>query len=136
MKQLKRVKCLPLPPAVERLALFTLSTFLFLVVAVWWVADHNARAQQGSRDEMRIELTSSGFAPNEVQHASGTFAIAVENSALSGEYTLRLKAQDGTILHEFHVQKGSAAWTVTLQTGTYTLTETDHPQWTCRIVVQ
>ena len=136
MKQLRLVGRMPVRPARETLTLFTLSAFLFLVVAVWWGANPNARAQQGGRDELRIELTSSGFTPNEVQHAPGTFAIAVENSALSGEYTLRLKAEDGTILQEFRVQKGSSAWTVTLQTGTYTLTETDHPQWTCRIVVQ
>ena len=136
MKQLKRAGRIAVRPDVEALTVFTLSTFLFLVVAVWWIAAPNASAQQGGRDELRIELTSSGFTPNEVQHAPGTFAIAVENSALSGEYTLRLKGGDGTILQEFHVQKGSSAWTVTLQTGTYTLTETDHPQWTCRIVVQ
>ena len=44
-----------------------------------------------------------------MQHAPGRFAIAVENSTLSGEYTLRLKAEDGTILNEFHVLKGSSA---------------------------
>lgn len=136
MKQLKRAGRIAVRPDVEALTVFTLSTFLFLVAAVWWMGAPNARAQQGGRDELRIELTSSGFTPNEVQHAPGRFAIAVENSALSGEYTLRLKAEDGTILQEFRVQKGSSAWTVTLQTGTYTLTETDHPQWTCRIVVQ
>ncbi|HKY28765.1 MAG TPA: hypothetical protein VJM12_12570 [Pyrinomonadaceae bacterium] len=136
MKQLKSVGLTPRWPARETLRVFTLSAFLFLVVAVWWIADPNARAQQGGRDELRIELTSSGFTPNEVQHAPGTFAIAVENSALTGEYTLLLKAEDGTVLREFKVQKGSSAWTVTLQSGTYTLTESDHPQWTCRIVVQ
>ena len=92
--------------------------------------------QQGGRDEIRIELGSNGFTPNEVHHAPGTFAIAVENSMLSGEYTLKLKAEDGTVLNEVHVQKGSSAWTVNLQTGRYTLTEVNHSQWTCSIVVQ
>jgi hypothetical protein len=92
--------------------------------------------QQGGRDEVRIELSTNGFAPAELQHGPGTFAIAVENKTLSGEYTLRLKADDGTILHEFQVQKGSSAWTVNLPTGGYVLTEANHPQWTCRIVVQ
>ena len=94
-----------------------------------------AAAQQG-RDEVRIELSSNGFSPSEVQHAPGSFAIAVENSTLSGEYKLRLKAADGTVLSEVQVQKGSSAWTVTLQTGRYTLTEVNHPQWICNIVVQ
>lgn len=91
---------------------------------------------QAFQDELRIELSSSGFTPSAVQHAAGTFAIAVENSTLSGSYTLRLKAEDGTILKEIEVQKGSAAWTVSLQAGEYTLTEASHPQWQCRITVQ
>jgi hypothetical protein len=88
------------------------------------------------QDELQIELGSEGFTPAEVQRAAGTFAIAVENSVISGEYTLQLKAQDGTVIKEVQVQKGSAAWTVTLSAGEYTLTEVSHPQWTCRITVQ
>ena len=119
-----------------KLTVISLSILIALAIISTWISGSRATAQQGARDEVRIELTGSGFTPNEVQHAAGRFAIAVENSTLSGEYTLRLKAQDGTIVNEFQVQKGSSAWTVNLQTGTYTLTEADHPQWTCRIVVQ
>jgi hypothetical protein len=92
--------------------------------------------QPGFQDEVHIKLTASGFVPGEVQHASGTFAIAVENATLPGEYTLQLKAEDGTVLKEVTVQKGSSAWSVTLQAGQYTLTETQNPQWLCRLNVQ
>lgn len=92
-------------------------------------------APQG-RDELRVELNSNGFTPSEVQHTPGSFAISVDNKTISGEYTLNLKAEDGTVLSELQVQKGSSAWTVTLQTGRYTLTEINHPQWVCAIVVQ
>ena len=88
------------------------------------------------RDEVRIQLNSDGFAPAEVQHAPGAVAISVENTTLSGDYTLRLKAEDGTVLTEVQVQKGSSAWTVNLQTGRYTLTEVNHSQWICTLVVQ
>ena len=88
------------------------------------------------RDEVRLQITSDGFAPAEVQHGPGAFAIAVENTTLSGEYTLRLKAEDGTVLHEVQVQKGSVAWTVNLQTGRYTLTEVNHSEWVSTIIVQ
>ena len=77
------------------------------------------------QDELRIELGTGGFTPPEVHHGAGTFAIAVENTAMSGEYTLRLQAADGTVVKEVHVQKGSAAWTVTLSAGEYTLTESE-----------
>src|SRR5262245_23449376 len=128
MKKLANLSRARWRPATAKLPALTLSVFVLLVVALASIEDPNARAQQGGRDELRIELTSSGFTPNEVQHAPGTFAIAVENSTFSGEYTLRLKAEDGTVLNEFRVQKGSSAWSVSLQTGTYSLTEADHPQ--------
>ena len=88
------------------------------------------------QDELQIQLNGNGFTPSEVQHAAGTFAIAVENSSLENEYTLRLKATDGTVLKEIAVQKGSAVWTITLAAGQYTLTEASHPQWLCQITVQ
>ena len=93
-------------------------------------------ASGGIQDEVLIQLGPDGFSPSAVQHAAGTFAIAVENSAISGEYTLRLKAADGSVVKDVQVQKGSAAWTITLAAGEYTLTETSHAQWLCRITVQ
>ena len=88
------------------------------------------------QDELQIQLSVDGFTPGEVQHVAGTFAIAVHNSNVPGEYTLRLKAGDDTVVKEVQVQEGSAAWTVTLSAGEYTLTEASHPQWQCRITVQ
>jgi hypothetical protein len=134
MKKLKTSTPMGIPWT-QKLALALLAVIL-VVATLWWISGPQASAQQGGRDELSIALTSTGFAPNEVQHAPGTFAIAVENSTLSGEYTLRLKAEDGTVVNEVRVQKGSSAWTVSLQTGSYSLMETDHPQWTCRIVIQ
>lgn len=93
-------------------------------------------APRGIQDELQIQLDGNGFAPAEVQHAAGTFAILVENSNDLGEYTLRLKATDDAVVKEVQVQKGSAAWTITLSAGEYTLTEASHPQWLCRITVQ
>lgn len=93
-------------------------------------------ASPGLQDELQIQLSSDGFSPSAVQHAAGTFAIVVENANVEGDYTLRLKAADGTVVKEVQVQKGSAAWTVTLTAGEYTLTEAGHPQWECRITVQ
>lgn len=108
-----------------------------LCVSGWTNTKHSgAGAQQGGRDEIRIELSNNGFTPSEVQHAPGSFAISVDNVTLSSDYKLRLKAEDGTVLHEVDIQKGSSAWTVNLQTGRYTLTEVNHSQWLCSLVVQ
>lgn len=86
-------------------------------------------------DELNLELNSNGFVPDQVEHQPGTFAIAVENKSLEGEYTLRLKAESGTLLQEVKVQKGSVAWTVSLQAGKYTLSEASNSQWLCRLTV-
>lgn len=95
-----------------------------------------ANVQPGFQDEVQIKLTGSGFVPAQVEHAAGTFALAVENETLATEYRLQLKAEDGTVLREIVVQKGSSAWSVTLQSGQYTLVEAQNPQWICRINVQ
>lgn len=90
----------------------------------------------GRTDEINIELTGNGFLPTEATHPAGAFGISVENSSNANDYTLRLKAQDGTILNEIPVQKGSVAWSVSLQPGQYRLTEANHEHWTCVITVQ
>lgn len=87
-------------------------------------------------DELRLELNTNGFSPTTAHRSAGTFDIAVENSVMPGEYTLRLKNADGAVLKELSIQKGSAAWTVTLEAGQYTLTEASNPQWACQITVQ
>ena len=130
-------------PAQRKFALTVLVVSILVVagVAISTQLSSNAQAAYGSaaqrgRDEVRVELNGNGFTPGEVQHAPGSFAILVDNKTISGEYTLNLKADDGTVVSELQVQKGSSAWTVSLQTGRYTLTEINHSQWVCNIVVQ
>src|SRR5262249_36683176 len=130
---------LPLLRSTVGMLLIAALFFGLLCVSSWTnpklIEATSAGVQQGGRDEIRIELSNNGFTPSEVQHAPGSFAIAVDNT-LSSAYKLKLKAADGTVLHEVEIQKGSLAWTVNLQTGRYTLTEVDHSQWLCSIVVQ
>lgn len=87
-------------------------------------------------DELYVELSTAGFAPAEVTHAAGAFAIAVDNRNVVDEYVLQLKAEGGTLLNEIRVQKGSASWAVELAAGRYTLMVANHPDWVCLIVIQ
>ena len=119
-----------------RLPLLALLVVASTMAGLFHVRASQVVASHGFQDELQIQLSGNGFIPSEVQHAVGTFAIAVENSNVEGEYTLRLKAADGTVVKEVQIQKGSAAWTVTLTAGEYTLMEASHPQWQCRITVQ
>jgi hypothetical protein len=119
-----------------RLPLLALVVVALTMAGFFHVRASQVVASHCFQDELQIQLSVNGFIPSEVQHAAGTFAIAVENSNIEGEYTLRLKAADGTVVKEVQIQKGSAAWTVTLTAGEYTLTEASHPQWQCRITVE
>ncbi|HEU4794513.1 MAG TPA: hypothetical protein VFT02_02720 [Pyrinomonadaceae bacterium] len=130
---------LSLTSSLSGVVIATIAWAMVLVssAGVWDATTTAVQAAPGAfQNELQIRLGSNGFTPAEVQRAAGTFAIAVENSAISGEYTLQLKAQDGAVIKEVHVQKGSAAWTITLAAGEYSLTELGHPQWVCRITVQ
>lgn len=130
----------------DLLLVVSCSMIFLLVVAVTGLSakrhelqaamDTASVTEQSGRDEIKIELRNEGFSPAQIQHSNGTFPLLVENKALSSGYTLQLKAADGTLLHELSVQKGSVAWTVSLQTGQYTLTVVDHPQWVCQLTVQ
>ena len=56
-----------------RLAALTISLLTVMVVAAAFTAASLVTAQQGGRDELRIELTSSGFTPSELNtHREGS----------------------------------------------------------------
>ncbi len=106
------------------------------VVAAVMSFTGDAEAGPSAQNELHLELNNNGFSPSTAQRSAGTFDITVENSVLPGEYTMRLKNGDGAVLKELSIQKGSAAWTVTLEAGQYQLTEASNPQWVCQITVQ
>lgn len=91
---------------------------------------------QGPVEEVKVRLSTSGFEPGEITRNPSPFYILVDNVNVTGEYTLQMKAENGTVIKEVKVQKGSAGWSVNLGAGHYILTEAGHPQWTCRIIVQ
>jgi hypothetical protein len=45
-------------------------------------------APQAADDELRIELSASGFSPAEVTHSAGNVALAIENQDITAEYVL------------------------------------------------
>jgi len=92
--------------------------------------NHSASWQDG----LRFQLGGNGFTPAQATHSPGSFEIAVLNNGVGDNYTLRLTAQDGTVINEKHVQKGSVAWNVNLAAGQYTLTVVDR-EWSSVINV-
>ena len=116
--KLRQVKLSGESPSRTRMTITVTVTLLFAVAVSLHIVNSAAVVSPpATPDELQIELSSNGFTPNAAQHAPGTFGITVENTVLAGEYILRLKAADGTVVKEVPVEKGSAAWTVTLQPG-------------------
>jgi hypothetical protein len=105
LSELKSIKpYVNLPTRFGLAGLILAALILATVVGVSLVSFSGASARKvyaaplSFHDELQLQLGSDGFTPAEVQRAAGTFAIAVVNSAIAGEYTLQLKTQDGTVL--------------------------------------
>jgi hypothetical protein len=102
---------------------------------------HSIRATapaQSQIETMRVTITTIGFDPDELTHPAGQVTLAVDNRSGLEEVRLRLDREGGERLVDVLVERGQLDWhdTVTLSAGHYTLTEANHPEWSCRITVE
>lgn len=96
-------------------------------------------SQQLPADVAFTTLTSEGFAPATVTHAAGRFKLVVQNRSGIEPPALRFNGEaDGSSWRNVRVIGQVQGWTreVELEAGTYTLTEANHPEWICRVIVQ
>jgi hypothetical protein len=84
-----------------------------------------------------LTLTSDGFNPHAFERPKGRVLLLINDRSGSREVTLRLDGEDGQRLHEIHLPPGKRTWkqVVNLHPGRYTLSEADHPEWTCQITI-
>ncbi len=97
-----------------------------------------AQAQNGERlDEVVLTVRADGFAPREVRRPTGRFLLYVDDRSESEDLTFLLKRANGEVLRRIEIQRGTIDWreSIELAEGVYALTEADHPNWSCRIVV-
>jgi len=102
------------------------------------VIQPSASAAQSS--QMRTELITirpTGFDPSEIRLTDGQFRIAVDNKSGLDEVTLRLTREGGARMREVRLPPGQLKWRekLDLPDGTYLLTEANHANWRCRIIV-
>jgi hypothetical protein len=85
-----------------------------------------------------IELNRFGFSPKQIHSTKGVQGIYVRNLTGLKNLTLVLLDQAGKSQNQKSLAPGSPHWrgVLTLTPGTYTLTETAHPDWTCTISVK
>jgi hypothetical protein len=84
-----------------------------------------------------ITILPTGFDPAEIRLTDGQFRIAVDNKSGLDEVTLRLVREGGARVREMRLATGQLKLRekLDLPDGTYLLTEANHANWRCRIVV-
>ena len=84
-----------------------------------------------------LALRSDGFEPTEIQLAAGEYMLVIRNRTGLADVNVRLQREAGERLGQATVGSKQRDWKrrTTLTPGVYLLTESDHPDWICRIVV-
>ena len=92
---------------------------------------------QDAIEEVSLTLSSSGFAPAELRPHGGKFLLSLDNRTDVKELTLRIARNGGVQIREIRVPGGGGDWSelFELQPGNYTVSEVNHPNWTCTIVI-
>lgn len=92
----------------------------------------------GDRLEVEVvTIRATGFEPSRIKRPAGRFLLAVDNRCGLEEVRLRLDREFGVSIHQANVRWDKLDWRqmLSLQPGTYLLTEENHPTWACRITV-
>jgi hypothetical protein len=82
-------------------------------------------------------LQAEGFEPTEMQLSPGEYLFVVTNRSGLDEVNVRLVRENGQqmIADKVGLKGKELKRRLHLAPGTYRLTETDHPDWACTIVV-
>ena len=85
-----------------------------------------------------LALRTEGFEPTEVNLSAGEYLFVVRNRSGLDEVDLRLVRENGEHLGQSKVHARRSDWKqrMKLTPGVYLLSETGHPEWTCRVVVE
>lgn len=95
-------------------------------------------SRQEETEVVLTTLTSSGFTPAAVTHGAGSFQIVIQNKSNVPTLDLRLNGEASSRWQRQNTLGEVQGWvaTVELEAGTYTITEAQHPEWVCRLIVQ
>lgn len=85
----------------------------------------------------RITIRHNGFDPEEITRPAGQVMMAIDNRSGLEEIRLRVDREGGQRLVEVTVSRNKLDWRkkINLPPGRYRLTEANHPDWLCEIIV-
>jgi hypothetical protein len=83
-----------------------------------------------------VTITRRGFEPVSITRPEGRFILMIENPNWQ-LLNLRLSREAGQSLKEVRASRQEPNWNdiLDLQPGRYLLTEQNHPEWTCLIII-
>jgi hypothetical protein len=103
------------------------------------IESHNAPPQQtvGHVEVETLVLRSGGFHPKEIVRPPGRFVLALQNQSDDDELSLSLRQERGPSSRQIKIRKRQSKLreTLDLPPGRYVLTEPDHIDWICTIVI-
>jgi hypothetical protein len=84
-----------------------------------------------------ITITPHGFEPQEITRPAGRVLLMVDNQSNSDMMSLQLTREAGPRINEMRVPREQPNWSeaVDLHPGRYVLTDSEHPEWQCRITI-
>lgn len=84
-----------------------------------------------------ITITPHGFEPQEITRPQGRFLLMIDNRSGLSATSLALTREAGERTHEMRVPREEPDWSdvVNLPPGRYVLTEDDHSEWTCVLII-
>ena len=141
----------------RRIVLGVFAFTIFTSIVVYGIARHTIRkpmrtniespkpylsavSDSDQKERVQRELVTirpTGFDPTEIRRVSGPFLLAIDNRSGSNTVTLRLSRERGDKLQDVPLTRGHLKWRerINLTTGEYSLTEENHPDWSCRITI-
>lgn len=93
--------------------------------------------QEDVAEAILLTIRATGFEPAEATLPAGKYLLVVQNRSGLTEVTLRLEEESRGRLLEIIIPKGKLDWRgrLELMPGNYTLIETNHSEWLCRITI-
>ena len=84
-----------------------------------------------------ITITPHGFEPQEITRPQGRVLLMIDNQTNLPVSSLQFTREAGPRLKEMQVSREQPDWSeaVDLTPGRYVLTESEHPEWQCRITI-